>query len=83
MVCLDQLTGDRSKEPLRTLAAWRGKKVLLNRVVSEIWPDKKGDLCWEGIVVRGGLWWGYIRWVVSLEGNNLLVFYYLISVATC
>jgi len=27
MVCLDQLTGDRSKEPLRTLAAWRGKKV--------------------------------------------------------
>jgi hypothetical protein len=45
--------------------------------VSEIWPDKKGGLCWEGIVVRGGLWWGLIRWVVSLEGNNLLVFYYL------
>lgn len=27
MVCLDQLTGERSKEPLTTLAVWRGTKV--------------------------------------------------------
>ncbi|CAC5406878.1 ABA3 [Mytilus coruscus] len=27
MVCLDQETSERSKEPLKTLAAWRGKKI--------------------------------------------------------
>ncbi|XP_045209996.2 molybdenum cofactor sulfurase-like [Mercenaria mercenaria] len=27
MVCLDQQTGERSKEPLKTLAVWRGTKV--------------------------------------------------------
>lgn len=27
MVCLDQDTSERSKEPLKTLAAWRGKKI--------------------------------------------------------
>ncbi|KAL3836313.1 hypothetical protein ACJMK2_021749 [Sinanodonta woodiana] len=27
IICLDQLTGERSKEPFKTLANWRGKKV--------------------------------------------------------
>lgn len=27
MVCMDQQTGERSKEPLKTLACWRGSKV--------------------------------------------------------
>ncbi|XP_050405457.1 molybdenum cofactor sulfurase isoform X1 [Patella vulgata] len=27
MICLDQTTGTRSKEPLKTLASWRGRKV--------------------------------------------------------
>ena len=24
---------------------------------SEIWPDKKGGLWWEGPGKKGGLWW--------------------------
>ncbi|KAK3578357.1 hypothetical protein CHS0354_039070 [Potamilus streckersoni] len=27
IICLDQMTGERSKEPFKTLAYWRGKKV--------------------------------------------------------
>jgi hypothetical protein len=25
--------------------------------VSEIWPDKRGDIRWEGSCKRGDIWW--------------------------
>ncbi|KAH3825989.1 hypothetical protein DPMN_127878 [Dreissena polymorpha] len=32
MVCMDQSSGERSGEPLKTLAVWRGKKVTMETV---------------------------------------------------
>lgn len=40
MVCLDQNTGEKTSEPLRTLAAWRGGKVIKfhNKIADKAQP---------------------------------------------
>lgn len=41
MVCLDQNTGEKTSEPLRTLAAWRGGKVIKfhNKIADKAQPS--------------------------------------------
>ncbi|XP_046583954.1 molybdenum cofactor sulfurase-like isoform X1 [Haliotis rubra] len=39
MICMDQETGERSKEPLRTLSMWRGKKVPFGVYMRQLSPS--------------------------------------------
>ncbi|XP_067687308.1 molybdenum cofactor sulfurase-like [Haliotis asinina] len=39
MICMDQETGERSKEPLRTLSMWRGKKVPFGVYMRHLSPN--------------------------------------------
>jgi hypothetical protein len=50
--------------------------------VSEIWPDKRGDIRWEGSCKRGDIWWegsckrGDIWWEGSCKrGATVIVLY--------